>query len=90
MVADEDAAAVAIAELSRKIQPLLRGQDPAVQGGVLADLLSIWLAGHIVPSDPEMTDKIRREVLELHVATVVELVPESEQQIFGGNFGTRR
>ena len=31
--------------ISNKIEPMLAGLDPRVQGAVLADLLATWLAG---------------------------------------------
>jgi len=69
MTAEEDAIA-----LSERIRPLLAGHDGAVQGAALADLVSIYIAGH--PPDQ------RKEMLELLMETVRELTPLSEKQIF--------
>ena len=80
----------AAADLVAQMKPLLSGKSAEVQGAALADLLSIWLAGHIVPADTEKTDQLRGEMLGLHIMAVLELVPESELEIFGGHFGTRR
>jgi len=33
-------------ELLLQLYPLLRGEDPAVQGLVIADLMAKWLGGH--------------------------------------------
>jgi hypothetical protein len=63
-------------KLSRRIQPLLRGHKPEVQSAVLADLLSIWLAGHWPPD-------LREQLLAHHVTLVRELVPVTEKQMFG-------
>jgi hypothetical protein len=60
--------------LSMKIRPLLAGLSPEVQGGVLADLVSVFIAGH----HPEL----REAMLEMHVDLVRELIPETEKEIF--------
>lgn len=67
--------------ISEVIQPLLHGQARQVQGGVLADLLSLWLAGHVIIGDREATDELRHQLLDDLVATVWKLVPASEQEI---------
>jgi hypothetical protein len=41
-----DEAATRTLELCKKIGPFLHGQGPEVQGAVLAELTSMWLAGH--------------------------------------------
>lgn len=61
--------------VSKDIASLLKGRDPGVQGAVLADLLSIYLAGH--------APDLREEILQMHIEAVRELVPVSEKQIFG-------
>jgi hypothetical protein len=45
-ITDDAAAAKESLDLSKAIQPMLVGKDPTIIGGALADLLSIWLAGH--------------------------------------------
>ncbi len=60
--------------LSARIKPLLAGHPPEVQGAALADLLSIWLAGHHPCA--------RKELAVLHLEYVIKLVPVSEAQIF--------
>jgi hypothetical protein len=62
--------------VSKQIQPLLKGRAPNVQSGVLADLLSLWLAGHWPP-------EAREELLGDFVELVRDLVPESEKELFG-------
>jgi hypothetical protein len=61
--------------LSKALAPLLAGHPPEVQGAALADLVSIYLTGF-----PNYT---REDLLELHINTVRELLPYSEQQAFG-------
>lgn len=56
------------------IRPLLAGHSPQIQGAVLADLLSVFIAGHH-PS-------LREEILALHIETVRALVPETERELF--------
>ena len=58
----------------RWIKPVLAGQPPELQGAVLADLLSLFIAGH--------APQLREEILALHIETVRQLVPASEREIF--------
>ena len=53
--------------LADKIKPILAGQSPDKQGAALAELLSIFIAGH----HPDL----REEQLELLLATVRRLMP---------------
>jgi hypothetical protein len=59
----------------------LVGHETYVQGAVLADLLSMWLAGHNVVGDREATDRLREGLLQEHIQAVRALIPVSEQQI---------
>jgi hypothetical protein len=59
-------------EISESIKPLLAERDPNIQGAVLADLLSLWLAGHY-PNGAAFMD----DLLERHIALVKELLPVS-------------
>jgi hypothetical protein len=57
------------------ISPVLRGFAPEIQGAVLADLLALWLAGHMGPD----AEALRDELLEEHIKTVRELIPINEK-----------
>jgi hypothetical protein len=63
-------------KLALYIKPMLAGKGAHVQGAVLAELMALLLAGHH-PS-------VRESVLTLWLATVRELVPVCENEIFGG------
>ena len=78
-----DADAVVIAKLVHRIGRLLTGRPAQVQGGVLADLLAIWLAGHIVRGDQAATDALREAVLAMHIDAVRQLVPIEAERIHG-------
>lgn len=67
-------------KVSRAMQPFLRGLGNEIQGAVLADLLSLWLAGHIADT-AENTRKLRDDILVQHIAAVCDLIPKSEKQI---------
>jgi len=67
--------ALLVGEISERIKPFLAGQSPEIQGAVLCDLLSLWLAA----THPGL----REELLQMHIAFVREMVPSSERQIFG-------
>jgi hypothetical protein len=56
------------------VSPLFVGKPAEVQGAALADLLALWLAGHVTP-DPKTTRQVQEEVLEMHMTTVRLLIP---------------
>lgn len=64
-----------VVELVRQISPLLVGKSANVQGAALADLLAIWLAGHVIRGDPKMTKKMREMMLKAHIVAVRGLIP---------------
>src|SRR5882672_4551536 len=47
-------------DLGRRIAEILSGNPPAIQGAVLADLLSMWCAGH-QSADREALEDYREE-----------------------------
>ena len=69
-----EAASRALA-LSKQIKPLLAGQGPDLQAAALADLVSVWLAGH--------PKALREELFSDWIATVRQLLPVSIAEIFG-------
>lgn len=71
----------AVVALEQKIMPLLGGQPADIQGAVLADLLSIWLAGHIAPGDPAGTDELREMLLKQHMEFVRRLIEPNARMI---------
>ncbi len=71
--------------LANRIKPILANHRPEVQGAVLAELLSIWLAGHLIPGDEKETQAFREELLTTHCAMVRELTKvNAEIQQAGG------
>lgn len=75
-----------IEETSNAIRPLLAGLGPEIQGSVLADLTSMWLAGFQGP-DAEI---MRQELLQAHIALVETLIPVNEIILFFGKGETRQ
>lgn len=67
--------------IAAAVKPLLAGKPPTVQGAVLAELLSLWLAGHVVPGDPAATAALRADLLARHCRVVRDLVPENARLI---------
>jgi len=65
----------AVYELVNKCYPLLHGQPPEVVGAALADLLAIWLAGHVVLGDEKATEAARERRLAEHIISVRGLIP---------------
>jgi hypothetical protein len=66
--------ATEVMALVQAISPLLVGRSHWVQGAVLADLLAMWLAGHIVRGDPRQTKKVREQMLKSHLIAVRALI----------------
>jgi hypothetical protein len=65
-----DRDAVEAQRIANRIKPLLAGSSPEVMGAALAELLSLWLAGHY-QGGPELIERM----LELHIEVVRKLVP---------------
>jgi len=61
-------------EIAKAMHPLLKGHGPDVQGAVLADLVSVYFAGHCPAS--------REEMIRLWIKTMRDLIPASEQELF--------
>ena len=70
-------------KLVQRIRPLLAHRPSQTQGAVLADLLAIWLAGHIVQGDPAETAKLREDMLATHLEFVRLLIPVNSRAIHG-------
>jgi uncharacterized membrane protein YvbJ len=62
-------------KLTQKIREMLAGKPPEVTGAVLADLLAMWLAGHVGPSEDEPVEGYREVVLMAHLEAVRALIP---------------
>jgi hypothetical protein len=71
-IRDASADATLALQIVERIKPILAGQPPTVQGAVLADLLSLWLAGHFL-----MGNAVIESVLETHIQAVRQLLPVS-------------
>jgi hypothetical protein len=65
--------------LEQRLGQVLAGADPDVQGAALAGCLAIWLMSHRVIGDPDAAAVMRRELLELHIKAVRELI-----DLYGG------
>lgn len=69
-----DAAAHEVVALVDQIRPILHGRGEMIQGAVLADLLAMWLAGHVGPD----AEALRAELLAMHIDAVRKLIPVNE------------
>jgi hypothetical protein len=58
--------------IAERIKPHLAGRSPEIQGAVLAELLSVFIAGHY-KGGSDLMDR----VLNMHVEMVRQLVPSS-------------
>jgi hemerythrin len=70
-----------VMRLLTEVSALLAGRPRHVQGAVLADLLAMWLAGHINARDRGATQTLREEVLAKQLQTVRELIPVNAKAI---------
>jgi hypothetical protein len=68
---DADLALDLVQECSRHFA----GKPSDVQGAALADLLALWLAGHVIVGNPRATERLRRKMLDMHLKTMWDLVP---------------
>lgn len=60
---------------------LLAGRPAVIQSAILADLLAMYLAGHIIRGDPPGTNALRDNLLDAHLALVRQLVPINAESI---------
>jgi len=56
------------------IAPLLANKCAELQGAVVCDLAALWLAGHRVEHGRAAGDRMREELLQMHLRHVRELV----------------
>ena len=68
--------------VAERIKPILANHHPTLQGAVLAELLSIWIAGHVADTGANSA-KLRREMLKMHVEQVRKLIPVNVKIIHG-------
>jgi hypothetical protein len=62
--------------ITGKIKPLLAGHPARVQSAVLAQLLAMWLAGHVaLRQGTTENEKLRDDLLRDHIDLVRRLVP---------------
>jgi hypothetical protein len=57
-----------------QIKPLLAGKGSLLQGSILADLVAIWICGHLVPGKPAATQELQADMLGVHQQTVASLI----------------
>jgi hypothetical protein len=67
-------------EIWPTVSAALAGRHPLIQGAVLADLVATWLAGY-TGEHTKQVDRMREELLQLHVDTVRRLIPVNEQKM---------
>lgn len=57
-----------VLEIADRIRPLLAGNDPEVQGAILAELTTSWILGH--------HPAIRGDMLTVHYKAVIHMAAE--------------
>jgi hypothetical protein len=76
---NDQARARAADDLFHRIRPSLGGYSPDMQGAVLAQLVALWLAGH-VSDDAAEQDAVREQLLDQLVDTIQRLTPVMYEQ----------
>lgn len=64
-----------VTDIVARLKPMMAGHGPAMQGAVIADLVSLWVAGH-PPAE-------REGMFDLLCDHAWALVPASEMEMFG-------
>jgi hypothetical protein len=80
---DYDALAREVAPIVEQIKPALTGRDDALVGAALADLLAMWIAGHRVLAEGDVTPeraaretgRLQNGLLNFHMKQVRHLIP---------------
>jgi hypothetical protein len=98
-MSDQDYAALVreVAPIVDQIKPILAGKDDALQGAVLADLLAIWISGHRVLAEGDVTPeraaremhRLQNGLLNFHMKQVRHLIPVNNK-IIDATLGLRR
>ena len=70
-----------VAELIADARPVFAGRPAAIQGGALADLTAMWLAGHVMSGDRAGTIKLRQEILANHITMIRKLIEINERMM---------
>ena len=73
-----------INEIVGVIKPVLAGRQAPITSAVLAELLSMWLAGHFVAGEREETERLRETLLKAHCELVRDLT-ELNAEVMGTN-----
>jgi hypothetical protein len=60
---------IEVNSIVRSIAPLLVGRDPWIIGGVMADLVAIWIVSHRT-DDPSDEDDLHQRLLRKHIELV--------------------
>jgi hypothetical protein len=63
----------AMALFENDLRPLFEGKAPQVVSVALMESVATWLAGHVVPGNPEASRAIRTEVARLWVGSMLTL-----------------
>lgn len=64
-----------------RVRPILAGNPAEVVGGALADLFSMWLAGHFDAAGRTETAALREALITQWLETVRKLIEPNEQMI---------
>jgi hypothetical protein len=80
-----DPITVEIIDVAEQIRPFLAGRPPEIQGAILAELLSVWIAGHY-PGGQQLMDA----VLETHLRLVRQMIPTNVEMLISQGRMQRR
>lgn len=75
MIPTDDDTLDGFAVLAKRLREALAGKDPEIQGAALADMVSMWVAGH-----PPF---VREQVLESWLEVMRRLIEVNDKIMFG-------
>src|SRR5215471_18616275 len=72
--------AIEALDLVEQIRPILATRDEGVQSAALAELLAVWIAGHMAGPPGQTVHQWREELLQEHIELVRKLIVPSETE----------
>ena len=81
MIENEEPFTQTVLDLAKSVYAAFAGYPAPVIGAALADLTSLWLAGHVVDGQPDKTRKWRADLFKEHTKAVRKLVPLQEAML---------
>lgn len=76
-------------KLFQRTRRIFAGKPPDVTGAVLAELVALWIAGHVA-DEKAWTEELRERLLTVHVDIVRDLIPVMFEQAIKRKLAERK